>query len=69
MSFFQSPSIRLALTASRWLWLVLILAGLTAVLTASLPFVVQHIIDAALTQQTIAPHVMTYLTLAMSVPI
>ena len=69
MLIVQSPSIRHALAASRWLWLVLVLAGLTAVLTVSQPFVVQRIIDAALTQQALTPHVLTYAVLAMSVPI
>lgn len=69
MSFFQSPSMRLALTASRWLWLVLVLASLTAVLTVSQPFVVQRIVDAALTEQTLTPHIMTYLVLAISIPV
>jgi ATP-binding cassette subfamily B protein len=69
MSFFQSPSMRLALTASRWLWLVLLLAGITATLTVSQPFVVQRIIDAALAQHALAPHVVTYLALAISIPL
>lgn len=69
MSFSLSPSVRLALRASRWLWLVLILAGITAILTVTQPFVVQRIIDAALTQHLFAPHVMTYLALAISIPI
>jgi ATP-binding cassette, subfamily B, bacterial len=69
MSFFQSPSMRLALTASRWLWLVLLLAGITAILTVSQPFVVQRIIDAALTQRALASYVMIYLVLAVSIPI
>jgi ABC-type multidrug transport system fused ATPase/permease subunit len=69
MSFFQSPSMRLALAASRWLWLVLVLAGISAILTVSQPFVVQRIIDAALTQQTLAPNVITYLLLAVGIPI
>jgi ABC-type multidrug transport system fused ATPase/permease subunit len=60
---------RLALAASRWLWLVLVLAGLTAVLTVSQPFVVQRIIDAALTQQPFTTHVLAYLVLAVSVPL
>lgn len=69
MSLFRSPSIRLALAASRWLWLVLVLAGFTAVLTVSQPFIVQRIIDAALTQQSLTPYVLPYLAVAVSVPI
>lgn len=69
MSFFQSPSIRLALVASRWIWLVLVLAGISAILMVSQPFVVQRIIDAALTQQAFTPYVLTYLILAILVPI
>ncbi|MFZ9856955.1 MAG: ABC transporter ATP-binding protein [Roseiflexaceae bacterium] len=69
MSFFRSPSIRLALAASRWLWLILVLAGLTAVMTVSQPFIVQRIIDAALAQQSLIPYVLPYLAVVVSVPI
>lgn len=69
MSFFQSSSMRLAIRASRWLWLVLVLAGGTAILTVIQPFVVQRIIDAALTQHALVPHVVAYLALAICIPI